>query len=49
MSKKDIEKNIDKIMSVVNKPKYVCAKCARAANEKEIVCKPVKIKIKKSG
>ncbi len=42
----DITKNIDKIMKLVDKPKYVCNKCARAANDEDRVCKPVKIKSK---
>ena len=46
LNKKEVEKNIEKIMAIVNKPKFVCQKCARAANEKKFVCKPVKIKIK---
>ncbi len=47
LNKKEIEKDINLIMALVNKPRYVCGKCARAANEKKLVCKPVKIKIKK--
>jgi hypothetical protein len=48
MNKKEIEKDIRQIMTVVNKPKYICVKCARASNEKRLVCKPVKIKDNKS-
>ncbi len=45
MKKEDIEKRINEIMKMVNTPKYVCKKCARAANEKEFICKPVEINI----
>jgi hypothetical protein len=45
MDKKDVEKRINDIMKMVNKPKYICKKCARTANEKEFICKPVEINI----
>ena len=48
LTKKEIENDIENIMTMVNKPKYVCVKCARAANDKKFVCKPVKIKLKKT-
>ena len=37
------EKKLEKIKKMVNKPRYVCRKCARAANEEDYVCKPVSI------
>lgn len=43
-SKKDIEKHHKKIAALVNDPKYICEKCARAANDKKALCKPNKIK-----
>ena len=43
LDKKDIEKKFSDVVKLVDKPKYVCRKCARAANEKDLVCKPVKI------
>lgn len=49
MNKNEIENDIEKIMTIVNKPKYICVKCARAVNEKKYVCKPVKIKVKKAA
>jgi hypothetical protein len=45
--KKEVEKRITEIMKMVDHPKYVCRKCARAANEKGLVCKPVKIQATK--
>ncbi len=45
MKKEDIEKRINDIMKMVNTPKYVFKKCARAANEKEFICKPIEINI----
>ena len=48
LTKKEIEIDIENIKAMVNKPKYICIKCARAVNEKSFACKPVKIKLKKS-
>jgi len=45
LDKKEIEKNLPEIMAMVNRPGYVCRKCARAANKKEHICKPVRIAI----
>jgi hypothetical protein len=39
-----IEKNMSEILELVNHPKYVCRKCARAAEYDDVLCKPVKIK-----
>ena len=43
LEKKDLEKNLVEIAKLVNKPKYICGRCARAANDKDLVCKPAKI------
>ena len=45
--KKQIEKNIKKIIPLVNDPKYICRKCARVANSENYLCKPVNLKISK--
>jgi len=44
LSKDEIAEKLDEIISLVNKPKYICRKCARAANEKTHLCKPVGFK-----
>jgi len=42
--KKDyIEENISEVIKLVDKPKYVCRKCLRSVNEKDMVCKPILI------
>jgi hypothetical protein len=42
--KKDMDKDdLRKYASLLSSPKYICKKCGRAANEKERVCKVVKI------
>ena len=46
LDKAYIKKNIDEIISLTNKPKYICTKCVRVANEEVHLCKPVKIKSK---
>lgn len=43
LDKKEIEKKLERIKQMVNAPKYVCRKCARAANKEDYVCKPVRI------
>lgn len=43
LSKKGIDKNLDKILVSVNEPSFICRKCARVANRKERLCKPVKL------
>lgn len=45
----DIEKNMTYILSLTSSPKYICRKCARVANDEDVLCKPLKIKkVKKS-
>lgn len=41
---KHIEKKFSELSQLVNKPNYICRKCARAGNSKDILCKPQKIK-----
>ena len=42
--KKDIEKHVNELLKVIDKPKYYCKDCARAANNKSMLCKPVTLK-----
>lgn len=43
LSKKDIKENIDNIIKIISKPKYICEKCVRVSSEKKYLCSPVKI------
>lgn len=45
LDKKEIEKQLPAIMALVNRPAYICKKCARAANQKELVCKAARIPV----
>jgi hypothetical protein len=44
LDRKDIEKSFKTIVKMVDSPKYLCIKCARAANKKEYICKPLEMK-----
>jgi len=44
-SSKDIEKRIDLLASYTDEPKVVCKKCARVANSKKLVCKPIPLPV----
>ena len=35
--------DLDKIKSLVNAPKFICATCGRVANKEENLCKPVSL------
>lgn len=43
LSKKDIAKEFRTIAEDVRHPKFVCIKCARAAENSKRLCKPVSI------
>lgn len=43
--KKDIEKSLHELASIVDKPRYICQDCARSAHDKGFLCKAVKLPI----
>jgi hypothetical protein len=47
--KKDIEKNLQALIKLVNKPRFVCGNCGRSANSKKNLCKPIQIKKTKAA
>ncbi len=43
LSKEDISDNLSDIVELIIEPKYLCMKCARAASNENMLCKPSKI------
>lgn len=43
-SRSDILENLTELIDLVGRPNYVCRKCARVANEKVNLCKPIKFR-----
>jgi len=41
--KEDIANKLKKITKIVQKPKYICKKCARVAKGKEYLCLAIKL------
>ncbi|MDD1783531.1 hypothetical protein LRP49_20360 [Enterovibrio sp. ZSDZ35] len=41
---KEIENGLDDLLKLVKKSEYVCRKCARVANTKKVLCKPIPLK-----
>jgi hypothetical protein len=48
-SKRDISKHADKLLQLVDPPRFFCRKCARVAKISEVLCKPFKLPKKKQG
>lgn len=44
LKKDDIEKHTKKIVKIVSKPKFICEKCARVANDEKYLCHPMPLK-----
>ncbi|MCA8959214.1 MAG: hypothetical protein KDC38_01825 [Planctomycetes bacterium] len=38
-----IKSHADELYRLVHDPRYVCRKCARVANDTEVLCKPMKL------
>ena len=43
LQKSLLTKKIEHYMKLVAQPTHVCRKCGRAANDKQLVCKPIRI------
>ena len=41
--KKEIEKGVHELAHIIDKPRFICKDCARAANDKGYLCKPIKL------
>jgi hypothetical protein len=44
-TKKSIEKRREELVRLVSAPQYVCAKCARVANSKRVLCRATKLPV----
>lgn len=42
--KKTLKKDFETFISLVDNPTHLCQKCGRAANNKKLLCKPMKLK-----
>jgi hypothetical protein len=42
-SKRDISKHVDKLLELVDPPRFFCRKCARVANISKVLCKPSRL------
>ena len=42
--KKEIEKKSTELVKIIANAKYYCKKCVRTANDKNVLCKPKKLK-----
>lgn len=45
LNKKEVEANIDELISMVNKPEFICCKCARVAIKESNLCNPKSISV----
>jgi hypothetical protein len=48
-SKRDISKHADKLLELVDPPRFFCRKCARVANIPKVLCKPSRLPRKDRG
>ena len=42
-SKRDISKHPDKLLELVDPPRFFCRRCARVANIPKVLCKPSRL------
>ncbi len=48
-SKRDLSKHADKLLELVDPPRFFCRKCARVANISKVLCKPSRLPKEKRG
>jgi hypothetical protein len=44
-----VKKNFETIASLVDRPRFVCTDCGRAANDKKRLCEPKRLPTPKRG
>ncbi|MFM5034830.1 MULTISPECIES: hypothetical protein [Aeromonas] len=42
----EIPSDLKTLRKILRKPKFVCGKCARSANDKDYLCQPLRLKNK---
>lgn len=42
----EIPADLKALRKILRKPKFVCGKCARSANDKSYLCQPLRLKAK---
>lgn len=45
LKKNELALNFKKIVKIIKKPKFICEKCARVANDKKYLCEPINLKV----
>jgi hypothetical protein len=48
-SKRDLSKHANKLLELVDPPRFFCRKCARVANISKVLCKPSRLPRKKKA
>ena len=43
VSKEGIKGDLDRLIEIVKKPKFICEKCARVSKRKKYLCHPIRI------
>jgi len=44
LKKSTLKDHFDDVVKLVEDPKYICKKCFRVSNDKNVLCKPKKMK-----
>jgi len=44
LKKSTLRDHFDDVVKLVDNPKYICKKCFRVSNDKNVLCKPKKMK-----
>jgi hypothetical protein len=43
LSKDDIKEQLDELILLTRRPRYICRKCARVSNTEDHLCKPTEM------
>jgi len=48
-SKRDLEHHADKLLKLVQDPRYYCRKCARVGHDSKVLCKPRRLPLEEKA